>query len=850
MRSENTSCSDEVDGVATTVDQLRHALGEANASLDDLRAELALSRAELGEQLMRVREMSEELASLKAGGIPASPSQDPSVAQVGHESALSAAAALREEVARAQSENADLAGGMRELQSWKDEAARQIARLQEELALATSQRDEQVVVLNAEKQKAEALAIRLDALSSELNSARRDLDEVRRLHQDRVNQVRKLDAQRDELKRRLEHALTRHEHWLSYQLGMAMINAGKSFSGFLTLPLVLIRIGRQHRRQGPAGSISPDGSSARAAGNGRRDADRGVLRRGSGGHKEVIAHGSMAGTIDAPALERRQGGCRFDQVLPFDGPDRHGVRRLRVASILDAFSDACFAPECDLLRIKPADWRDQLECRQIDMLLVESAWSGNDGQWQYRVGKYGAPPGNELSEVVAWCKSKGIPTVFWNKEDPPNFERFVDRAAEFDHIFTTDSDCIPKYRSRCPSVRTIAALPFAAQPAIHHPVQREGRQRRIFFAGTYYADDFLERRNGMDALLRAAQGFGLDIYDRMHNADPSAKTRYLFPEDLRPNIVGQLRYEDLLHAYRQYRIGLNVNSVTDSPTMFSRRVFELLACGTPVVSTYSRGIVDCFADLVPMADNQEDAEREIRTLMETEDHWLKVSAKGLRVVHESHSYAHRLKTICETIGLDPASFLSVDIPMVVVVRASGNASLFARRLRQQHLQPVAVIVPGVEERDPEVAAHVIALREAGYEPRSLPEANLASFLRQKYPDAALAFCESRCYYGPSYLRDAAYTARYAKGALASGIRTHFRLEGAGVVPDLDIAEQYGRVITDFHPASLVMSVRTFYENYSTRAHVPCIHAFNRYGFDFFPDENLTEDQAGYLCLGK
>ena len=53
---------------------------------------------------------------------------------------------------------------------------------------------------------------------------------------------------------------------------------------------------------------------------------------------------------------------------------------------------------------------------------------------------------------------------------------------------------------------------------------------------------------------------------------------------------GSLDYERMLTAYRAHKVMLNVNSVVDSPTMLARRVFEILASGTPVVSTRSAAV--------------------------------------------------------------------------------------------------------------------------------------------------------------------------------------------------------------------------------------------------------------------
>ena len=48
--------------------------------------------------------------------------------------------------------------------------------------------------------------------------------------------------------------------------------------------------------------------------------------------------------------------------------------------------------------------------------------------------------------MLNYCRSRGIPTVFWNKEDPPHFDDFIGAAKEFDFVFTTDADCVPMYR--------------------------------------------------------------------------------------------------------------------------------------------------------------------------------------------------------------------------------------------------------------------------------------------------------------------------------------------------------------------------------------------------------------------
>lgn len=439
--------------------------------------------------------------------------------------------------------------------------------------------------------------------------------------------------------------------------------------------------------------------------------------------------------------------------VSFDTPAKREPRRLQVASVLDPFSHACFEPECDLIAITPAGWREQLQDRKIDFVLVESAWHGNHDSWLYRVASYNKPPGNELRDIVQWARRYGVPTVFWNKEDPPNFDRFIDRAADFDFVFTTDENCIDRYRRKVPTSTQVAALPFAAQPRIHNPRLDSPRNDTTSFAGTYYADDYEPRRRAMDMLLRTAARHGLDIFDRMHGVTGAAKARYEFPEDLRRYIRGSLNYEEMVKAYRQYRVALNVNSVSDSPTMFSRRVFELLACATPVVSTQSVGIEQIFRGTVPTVSTEAEAADTIGRLMQDPAAWLRASVAGVRSVFGAHTYAHRMDAMVRAMGLGDLGAVHADM-VVVATSSTANARRLAGLLAHQHVQPAEVVVLDAGVKDEAAHQLVAALRAARLKATALPAANVASYLRNRHPDAWVAVCDGAHHYGPSYLMDA------------------------------------------------------------------------------------------------
>ena len=353
-------------------------------------------------------------------------------------------------------------------------------------------------------------------------------------------------------------------------------------------------------------------------------------------------------------------------------------RDLVVAAILDEMSHAAFAPECALVSFTPFNWKGVLESANPDLLLVESAWKGNEGSWEYQVGSYSHPDSlglPHLTELVEWCRQRGIPTVFWNKEDPVHFGKFQEAAVLFDVIFTTDIEQLPAYR-RLDRVRAnrLASLPFAAQPALHYPAPLEGRIQHPVFAGTFYRNRHPERRQQLEMLLDGALDRGLIIYDRMGG---EVSDSFGYPERFSSAIVGGVPYTEMVEVYRRHRVFLNTNSVVDSPTMFSRRVFELLACGTPVVSTVSRGVTDMFGGEVAVVRSADEVRKEVDRLLDDTDYWMDVSGRGVRAVARRHLYADRLRTIAEAAGFDLK-------PLRQVRRIQPNTALSDELLEEEY----------------------------------------------------------------------------------------------------------------------------------------------------------------------
>src|SRR5699024_9884684 len=92
---------------------------------------------------------------------------------------------------------------------------------------------------------------------------------------------------------------------------------------------------------------------------------------------------------------------------------------LRVGVIGDEFTRSTLEDAFDVELLNRRSWREQLSAEpKLDMIFVESAWEGNEAEWHRGVGHYSDVESADLRGILSLARQSGIPTVFWNKEDP------------------------------------------------------------------------------------------------------------------------------------------------------------------------------------------------------------------------------------------------------------------------------------------------------------------------------------------------------------------------------------------------------------------------------------------------
>jgi len=394
-------------------------------------------------------------------------------------------------------------------------------------------------------------------------------------------------------------------------------------------------------------------------------------------------------------------------------------QRFRIALISDEFTYAHLLPtteEVDYIILLADMYATQLELFEPDVLFVESLWKGRDFSWQGVISST-KPTHKLVLDVINWFKIRQKKVVFWSKEDPPNYEKFLFIAKECDYVFTTSIESLSRYESDLPPTARAELFALAIQPDIHNPFSTKsnkiGKKEDSCFAGSWMAFKYPVRGEHLGMLFDAALKVGtLSILDRTSGY---VNKNYRYPDKYEPYLRQALPYNETLLYFRTCKAVLNVNSVQDSVTMLSRRVLELPAMGINLVTAKSHAI-DFFLPegAIPVVLSEGEAERILSKLVRSPSSGAQKSI-GItrRTLAIDHSYTSRFNRIAEVIGTRPffkelhiVGYSYLESCDEFDLNSNGRSNqmnsqlerLLRSYLRQQYLfKTLVVFVPSTEE---------------------------------------------------------------------------------------------------------------------------------------------------------
>jgi len=426
-------------------------------------------------------------------------------------------------------------------------------------------------------------------------------------------------------------------------------------------------------------------------------------------------------------------------------PKTYPKEKLRVACIMDEFSFNSYCDEFELLNLS-LSWESELEDFRPDFFFLESAWKGKNFEWEHKINRLD----QELLELLNWFRKHEIPIIFWNKEDPIHFNTFLSAANQCDYIFTTDIDRIGEYRKKL-SHNNVFLLPFAANFNQTNPIISSLRKKGACFAGGYYVK-YLERAKNLSSMISAISGkMPLDIYDRFHG---TLDERYSFPKEYQKYILGTLSYDQIDIAYKGYEYGINMNSVKRSQTMFARRVFELMASNTLVVSNFSRAMRMQFGDLVISSDSESEIINSLESINNSRIKMDKIRLLALRKTLVTNSYKQRAEYIVSKVSDMKKLIISDRITVIGLVDNLTEYDIILQNFNRQKHENKQLLIISDNILDTDLKDGNILLNRTG---KNLNESLEKALSSSSY----ISFFKPSDYYCKYYLIDLLLTNNYA-----------------------------------------------------------------------------------------
>lgn len=535
--------------------------------------------------------------------------------------------------------------------------------------------------------------------------------------------------------------------------------------------------------------------------------------------KELILRNLLQMGIEPKALDVKE--TRFQL-------KKESLKDLKIACIMDPFTLDSYAPECKLYELTPNNWKQEIESFQPDLLFVESAWQGKEKLWYRKI----ADGSKEYFELTSYCQEQEIPIVFWNKEDPVYTDTFMPAARMADFVFTTDIDCIKKYKDTLKHDR-VYFLHFAAQPKIHNPIEKYERKDKFCFAGAYY-HKYKKRSEVFDKFAEIfINTKGFDIYDRNYK---NSLPEHAFPEQYDKYILGSLDPKEIDIAYKGYNYGINMNSVDQSQTMFARRVFEMLASNTVTIGNYSRGVKNLFGDLTISTNDSQTMEQALKTWCTDEQTYRKYRLVGLRNVLQQHLYEDRLSYIVQKVFNQNLTEL---LPTIIVFAAvqSQNELDYVKRLFEQQRYPnkKLYLVSDTERIWEEQSDEIVAISKA-----QLSILQWKDFSENTY----VTVWNVADYYGENYLLDLVLTLRYKK---CQGIGKQSFYEYANEEFILHEKNSVYKPVTELNITRAIISVDYCAENLENLEYLFNIQVVSGKEFFSIDEFNYCKNWHGEAC---
>jgi hypothetical protein len=445
-----------------------------------------------------------------------------------------------------------------------------------------------------------------------------------------------------------------------------------------------------------------------------------------------------------------------------DKPEKPTVAAIATAGTLNGFE-----PECKLVTLRPDNWKEILTDAKPALFLLESAPIEDQGTWKYKLGGFPAHEGGGIEGLVNFLKERGVPSLYWTHDHASDLKTDASKTHLFDRAVT---------------------LPHAVQPNIHNPLNGNVRNLDVCYAGS--VNGALIQSGAMEVVLDPALTYGLHIYDDQFGSTGIGTDKVRFPSKYQTHVKGRLNFTEMVQVYRKYKVFLNPDSAFKGSSAIPRRVFELLASGTPVIANHTRELDELPGNIIFLTDSKEQTRTHLELLLNDRISWLRSSIRGIRYVMEFHTYRHRLKELLSTVGhvQKPIALPSITLLIRFDMENADLGQLAEKIVHQTHRPEVVFLLVMNEPDKDSFMRFSSALGSIKSFMIRIFHDQMIGLIRDSSVSDFYAVWDAKNGYGPDYLKDYALATLYS-GLPYYGKPDYFEMKG-GALAEVNPMSQF------------------------------------------------------------
>ena len=391
--------------------------------------------------------------------------------------------------------------------------------------------------------------------------------------------------------------------------------------------------------------------------------------------------------------------------VPFRQFRKNGVASgIRMACVLDDRLFHGLRFEGDMYLLTPENWQEVITYGDIDFLLIESIYFSPGSGW-FMDNFRQLPSLQDLKLVARFAREKGIPAVFWMTRGHEYHVVYHGLLDHFDYLFSTDPKEVEMLQARG---KDVDYLPPCIQPAVHHPFRPCDAQTTFELNVLYDGLADLEKKVEKLSVLREIQKLGLSIIESRRHLSPSRRLHDL--SEITESVLGCTTRRGRILALTHAKSCITFQNTLSTCSEQQWMSLEAAGCGLPVLYQGNLSGNDVRKSVVlECGDLPLDLLIELLRFEEDPVFRDRMGQMAWRQVHQHHTFSHRIRQICEKLGLD---FLWEEHPKASVI-VLANTREEAERIRsiigQQtypHIETVVLLktsIPGLTEGQKPVA---------------------------------------------------------------------------------------------------------------------------------------------------